>query len=89
MRQREGYAVAGDGSPIYYHMHGDRRPGGLDIILSLACDTLVVTAERIVPNALVRRQPELNEIPSFRTTCVVEAPFGAHPCSMPGHYDLD
>ena len=62
---------------------------GLDITLSRACDTLIVTAERIVPNAVVRRNPELNEIPSFRTTCVVEAPFGAHPCSMSGHYDVD
>lgn len=62
---------------------------GLDIILTRACDTLIVTVERIVSNAVIRNHPELNEVPSFRTTCVVEAPLGAHPCSMPGHYEVD
>jgi glutaconate CoA-transferase, subunit A len=62
---------------------------GLDIILSRACETLILTVERVVSNAFVRSHPELNEVPSFRTTCVVESPFGAHPCSMPGYYDVD
>jgi glutaconate CoA-transferase subunit A len=52
-------------------------------------DTVIVTAERIVENAYVRRHPHLTVIPGFRVAAVVEAPFGAHPCNSLQAYTLD
>ena len=69
----------------------DRRvlPHNLDLVLTRACDVVVVTVERIVDHQSVRRSAYLNQVPAFRTTAVVEAPYGAHPCSMQGFYDVD
>ena len=67
-------------------LYPERRllPQSLDITLSRSCDTVIVTAERIVGNAEVRRNAHLTEIASYRTTHVVEAPWGAHPCPVLG-----
>jgi glutaconate CoA-transferase subunit A len=64
-------------------------PQSLDITLARSCDTVIVTAERIVDHGEIRRHAHLNEIPSYRTTCVVEAPWGAHPCPVLGHSAID
>lgn len=69
----------------------DRRvlPHNLDLVLTRSCDLVVVTVERIVDHQSVRRSAYLNQIPAFRTSAIVEAPYGAHPCSMQGCYDVD
>ncbi|MDP6351750.1 MAG: CoA transferase [Alphaproteobacteria bacterium] len=64
-------------------------PQSLDIALARSCDTVIVTAERIVENAEIRRRARLNEIPSYRTNCVVEVPWGAHPCPVLGFSQTD
>lgn len=64
-------------------------PQSLDITLARSADTVIVTAERIVPTEIIRRHPHLNEIPSFRTAAIVHAPFGAHPCAVLGLYRGD
>lgn len=64
-------------------------PQNLDLVMTRGCDTVLVTVERIVSNAVVRRNPDLNQIPAFRTTGLVEAPWGAHPGAMQGYYDVD
>ena len=64
-------------------------PQSLDITLARSCDTVIVTAERIVDHGEIRRHAHLNEVPSYRTTCVVEAPWGAHPCPVLGHSAID
>lgn len=64
-------------------------PQSLDITLARSCDTVIVTAERIVDNAEIRRNAHLNEIPSYRTACVVEAPWGAHPSPVLGFSQTD
>jgi glutaconate CoA-transferase, subunit A len=64
-------------------------PQSHDITLARSCDTVIVTAERIVETETIKRHPHLNEIPSFRTTCVVHLPFGAHPTVMVGLYRGD
>lgn len=83
------HAPAADpyGNVLYPH----RRffPQGLDLTMACSVDTLIVTAERIVSNDFVRRHPELTQIPGFRTTCVVHAPWGAHPTAMLGFYEID
>ncbi len=64
-------------------------PQSIDLLMTRACSTVIVTVEEIVTNTFVRRHPELTQIPAFRTTCVVEAPWGCHPTSMFGFYELD
>ena len=55
--------------------------------LARAADRIMVQAERVVPNAVVRKNP-------FNTTiayadCVVEAPYGGHPYAAHGFYKED
>lgn len=64
-------------------------PQSLDITLSRSCDTVIVTAERIVESAEIRRNPHLTDIASFRVRAVVEAPWGAHPCPVLGVSRID
>ncbi len=64
-------------------------PQSVDITHTRACDTVIVTVEKIVSQKEMMRHPHLVEIPAFRTTHVVEAPFGAHPSSLLGIYECD
>lgn len=64
-------------------------PQSHDITLSRSCDQLIVTVERIVDTGVIKQHSHLCEIPAFRTTCIVEAPHGAHPCSVLGRTLLD
>ena len=72
-------------------LYPERRlmPQSLDITLSRSCGTVIVTAERIVDNAEIRRNPHLAAIASFRVRAVVEAPWGAHPCPVLGFSRID
>jgi glutaconate CoA-transferase subunit A len=61
-------------------------PQSFDAIVARSADTLIVTAERLIPNAVVRRNPNLTIVPGFRVAAVAEAPYGAHPChSLEAH----
>lgn len=64
-------------------------PQSLDITMARSCDRLIVTAEKIVPTTAMKRHPHLVELPSYRTTAVVEVPWGAHPTAMLGVYGGD
>jgi glutaconate CoA-transferase subunit A len=64
-------------------------PQSLDITMARSCDRVIVTVEKIVPTATLRRHPHLVELPSYRTTAVVEVPWGAHPTAMLGVYGGD
>jgi glutaconate CoA-transferase subunit A len=83
------HAVMGDEyGNVAFH---DRKmlPQSVDITHTRSCDTLIVTVEKIVSGKEMRSRPDLVEIPAFRTTHIVEAPFGAHPTSLLGIYDCD
>lgn len=58
-----------------------------DAALARAADRVIVTAERIVPTAEIRRREAL--LFSFEVDAVVEAPRGAWPTSVPGLYGAD
>lgn len=65
--------------------HGGARFG--DRLLSRAAERVMLTAERIVPNAEIRKDP-------FKTSVayadvVVETPFGSHPFASHGFYVED
>jgi glutaconate CoA-transferase subunit A len=55
----------------------------------LACKKLIVTTEEIVDSDVISHDPDRTICPSFKVCAVVEAPWGAHPEAMYGHYDND
>ncbi len=60
-----------------------------DIQQALAADTVIVTAEEIVEEDVLRRTPEQNPIPFFAVKHVCHVPFGAHPYAVYNYYDYD
>jgi glutaconate CoA-transferase, subunit A len=64
-------------------------PQGQDLLYARTADRTYVTVERIVSDLYVRQNAWATAIPSYQVAGVIEAPFGAHPSSMPDFYDLD
>jgi glutaconate CoA-transferase subunit A len=64
-------------------------PQSGDVLMARACDQVIVTVEKIVSKTFIRRHARLTEIPSYRTTAVVELPFGAHPTPALSRYLAD
>jgi glutaconate CoA-transferase subunit A len=60
-----------------------------DVHQALCADTVIVTAEQIVDEEMLRREPERNLIPYFVVDHVCHMPFGAHPYSVYNYYDYD
>lgn len=60
-----------------------------DVDIAIAAKHCIVTCEEIVSNEEIRRQPELNSIPCFIPSCIVHAPYGAHPSQCYNYYDYD
>lgn len=56
---------------------------------AMAADTLVVTAEEIVPSAAIQGTPDETILPGFMVDHVVESPGGAHPSGVHGRYGRD
>lgn len=54
-----------------------------------ACKRLIVCTEEIVPNEVIKRDPDRTVVPGFKTSAVVEAPWGGYPSFMQGYYDRD
>lgn len=54
-----------------------------------AAKRVIVTVEEIVPERVIRDQPEFTLLPGFLVEAVVHAPYGAHPAGMFRHYDFD
>lgn len=65
--------------------HGGARFG--DRLLSRAAERVMLTAERIVPNAEIRKSP-FNTSVAYADV-VVEAPYGSHPFASHGYYVED
>ncbi|CAG9170794.1 CoA transferase subunit A [Cupriavidus pinatubonensis] len=83
------HAIAADeqGNVLFPRRH--LLPQGLDVTMALGCKTVIVTVESIVSKNYIKRHAELNLLPSYKTTLVVEVPFGAHPCPVLGRYGVD
>ena len=60
-----------------------------DVQQALCADTVIVTAEEIVPEESLRREPERNPLPYFAVAHVCHVPFGAHPYAVYNCYDYD
>ena len=60
-----------------------------DVQQALCADVVIVTAEEIVPEEELRREPERNPLPFFAVKHVCHVPFGAHPYAVYNYYDYD
>ena len=56
---------------------------------AFAASRVIVVVEEIVPEAVVRSDPNRTVIPSVIVDAVVEEPWGAHPSFAQGYYDRD
>ena len=83
------HAPMGDkhGNVLYFEKR--QLPLNLDLVMPQTTRNVIVTVEQIVDRDRVLRLPNLNMIPRFRTTAIVEAPYGAHPSSCLQVYDYD
>jgi len=50
---------------------------------------LIILAEEIISNEIIRSQPDMTVIPGIYVDHVVEAPWGAHPMAVYKYYDYD
>ena len=62
---------------------------GFAFEMSRACKTLIISAEEIVDNEVIRAQPDRTIIPFYLVDAVVEASFGSHPGEMCYVYERD
>jgi glutaconate CoA-transferase subunit A len=56
---------------------------------AFAADRVIVVAEEIVDQAVIRADPNRTVIPEFIVDAVVHEPWGAHPSYTQGYYDRD
>ena len=56
---------------------------------AFAARRVIVVAEEIVPEAVIRADPNRTLLPGFMVHAVVHEPFGAHPSFAQGYYDRD
>ncbi len=83
------HAPMGDkyGNVLYFEKR--QLPLNLDLTATRTTRNVIVTVEQIVDRERILRLPHLNMIPRFRTTAIVEAPYGAHPSSCLQVYEHD
>ena len=60
-----------------------------DVQQALCAETVIATAEEIVEEQALRREPERNLIPYFAVKHVCHVPYGAHPYAVFNCYDYD
>lgn len=60
-----------------------------DVQQALCADTVIVTAEEIVEEETLRREPERNPLPYLAVKHVCHVPYGAHPYAVYHYYDYD
>lgn len=60
-----------------------------DFELARAARRVIVTAEEIVDEEVIRQDPRQTVIPFYVVDAVCEVPFGAHPTLMPYRYSFD
>ncbi|MBI4768648.1 MAG: CoA transferase subunit A [Deltaproteobacteria bacterium] len=83
------HAPMGDkyGNVLFFERR--QLPERLDETAGQSCANVIVTVEQIISRDRVMGLSHLNVLPRFRTTAIVEAPYGAHPTSCIKLYDQD
>lgn len=64
-------------------------PAYMDVEYARAANTVIVTAEEIVPPEAIVRTADRTVIPGFVVDAVVEVPFGSYPHECHGRYEAD
>jgi glutaconate CoA-transferase, subunit A len=64
-------------------------PTYMDVEFARGANTVIVTAEEIVPPETIVRHADRTAIPGFVVDAVVEVPFGAYPHECHGRYEAD
>ena len=88
-------ALYPDVAVIHVHeadRYGNCRIRGISVVdwdLARAAKRVLITAERLISTAEIRRQPEATVIPAFCVDAVCEVPCGSYPGNMPGEYFSD
>jgi len=80
-----------------FHVHRCDRYGNaqldgilvMDYELARSCRRLVITAEEIVDDDVIRNEPGRTTIPYFLVDAVCHVPYGSHPGLMPYEYHFD
>lgn len=62
---------------------------GVQVEAAFAAQRVIVVAEEIVDEAIIRADPNRTVIPALIVDAVVHEPFGAHPSYAQGYYDRD
>ena len=60
-----------------------------DVMIARSARIAIVSVEQIVSDATILSRPIDTILPRVDVTCVVEAPYGAHPCCCDARYDYD
>lgn len=60
-----------------------------DLMVARAARTVIASVEQIVSDETIRRRPAGTILPGADIACVVEAPYGAHPCGAETRYTFD
>lgn len=88
-------AMPADVAIIHCQIAGDEGTGRIEGSLAFdhyfihAARKVIITAEQVVPEEYLRREPNRNQIPCTSVDLVVEIPWGAHPSQVQGFYDVD
>jgi glutaconate CoA-transferase, subunit A len=64
-------------------------PAYMDVECARAANTVIITAEEIVPSEAIVRTADRTVIPGFVVNAVVEVPFGSYPHECHGRYEAD
>lgn len=56
---------------------------------AMACEKIIVSAEELVENQLVKLSPNYTIIPSYMVDAICIEPWGSHPTDLVGYYDVD
>lgn len=64
-------------------------PAYMDVEYARAAETVIVTAEEIVPAEAIVRTADRTLIPGFVVDAVIEVPFGSYPHECHGRYEAD
>jgi glutaconate CoA-transferase subunit A len=62
---------------------------GMQAETAFAAERVIVAAEEIVSETVIRADPNRTVIPGLVVDAVVHAPYGAHPSYVQGYYDRD
>jgi glutaconate CoA-transferase subunit A len=64
-------------------------PTYMDAEYARAANTVIVTAEEVVPSEAIVRTNDRTLIPGFEVDAVVEVPYGSYPHECHGRYEAD